>query len=108
MTLCVVFLQLTDDFFVAAVFCQQYNSQHKEMTKILQFNIQVADGDDDHSWWGRPEDNHQYRPAFWIGAGKPKGGADVAGSTAAALALGSVVFKSGKFWKFLARMKHDI
>lgn len=58
--------------------------------------MQVAEPDDDHSWWGRPEDNHQFRPSYWIGAGKPTGGADVAGETAAALAAGSVVFKDGK------------
>lgn len=68
---------------------------------MLYFNLsvvyQVADGDADHSWWGRPEDNHQFRPSFFIGAANPngRGGADVAGETAAALAAGSVVFKDG-------------
>ena len=58
---------------------------------------QVADGDADHSWWGRPEDNYQHRPTFTIGAGKPAGGADIMGETAAAMAAGYVVFK--KFGK---------
>jgi len=58
-----------------------------------RFYAQVADGDADHSWWGRPEDNHQHRPTFTIGAGKPAGGADIMGETAAAMAAGSAVFR---------------
>ena len=54
--------------------------------------LQVGDGGQDHSFWGRPEDMHMNRPAFKINAGKP--GSDVAGSTAAALAIGSTVFKT--------------
>ena len=68
--------------------------------KVTFFNFccnQVADGDADHSWWGRPEDNYQHRPTFTIGAGKPAGGADIMGETAAAMAAGYVVFK--KFGK---------
>lgn len=59
-----------------------------------RFYAQVADGDADHSWWGRPEDNHQFRPTFTLGAGKPKGGADIMGETVAAMAAGYAVFKS--------------
>ncbi|KAF6033014.1 hypothetical protein EB796_008716 [Bugula neritina] len=58
-----------------------------------RFYAQVADGDADHSWWGRPEDNYQHRPTFTIGGDKPKGGADIMGETAAAMAAGYVVFK---------------
>ncbi|KAF6033015.1 hypothetical protein EB796_008717 [Bugula neritina] len=47
-----------------------------------RFYAQVADGDADHSWWGRPEDNYQHRPTFTIGGDKPKGGADIMGETA--------------------------
>lgn len=59
-----------------------------------KFYAQVADGDADHSWWGRPEDNHMFRPTYAIGAGKPTGGADIMGETAAAMAAGYVVFKA--------------
>lgn len=61
---------------------------------ISKPKLQVADGDADHSWWGRPEDNYQNRPTFTIGAGKPPGGADIMGETAAAMAAGYAVFKN--------------
>ncbi|KAK6177036.1 hypothetical protein SNE40_015224 [Patella caerulea] len=56
------------------------------------YYAQVGDGNADHSFWGRPEDMKMNRPAFKITASKP--GSDVAGETAAALAAGSIAFKS--------------
>lgn len=53
--------------------------------------VQVGDGGKDHSFWGRPEDMTMDRPAFKITASKP--GSDVAAEYAAAMAVGSMVFK---------------
>ena len=53
--------------------------------------MQVGNGEIDHGYWGRPEDMHMSRPAYKITAGRP--GSDVAGNTAAALAVGSLVFR---------------
>ncbi|XP_063408742.1 endoglucanase E-4-like [Mytilus trossulus] len=53
--------------------------------------VQVGDGGLDHRSWGRAEDMHMGRPAYKIYPEAP--GSDVAGSTVAALAIGSVVFK---------------
>lgn len=54
--------------------------------------VQVGDGGADHGYWGRPENMHMNRPAYKVDAGHP--GSDVAGDTAAAMAAGSIVFKT--------------
>lgn len=54
--------------------------------------LQVGDGGADHGYWGRPENMHMNRPAYKVDAGHP--GSDVAGDTAAAMAAGSIVFKT--------------
>jgi hypothetical protein len=55
------------------------------------FVLQVGNGEQDHGYWGRPEDMHMGRPAYKVTPGSP--GSDVTGNTAAALAVGSIVFK---------------
>ena len=52
----------------------------------------VADGYDDHAFWGRPEQMTMFRPSYALTSSMP--GADVAGETAAALAAGAMVFKA--------------
>ncbi|XP_071109686.1 uncharacterized protein [Haliotis cracherodii] len=54
--------------------------------------VQVGDGNTDHNFWGRPEDMTMARPSYKIDASKP--GSDVAGETAAAMAAGSIAFKT--------------
>ena len=51
---------------------------------------QVADGDVDHAYWGRPEDMTMKRPPFKITTSKP--GSELAAETAAALAAASMAF----------------
>ena len=70
------------------------------------FTSQVGDGDADHAWWGRPEDNHMFRPTYAIGAGKPTGGADIMGESAAAMAAVSVIFKDKG--KIIERQLHTL
>jgi endoglucanase len=53
---------------------------------------QVGDGNLDHSFWGAPEIMTMARPAFKIDATKP--GTELAMETAAALAAGSMIFKT--------------
>ncbi|XP_063408599.1 endoglucanase G-like [Mytilus trossulus] len=53
--------------------------------------VQVGDGQKDHGVWGRPEDMKMDRPSYKITASKP--GSDAAGEYAAAMAVGSIVFK---------------
>ncbi|XP_063408594.1 endoglucanase E-4-like [Mytilus trossulus] len=53
--------------------------------------VQVGDGGKDHGSWTRPEDMGSDRPAFKITASKP--GSDVAAEYAAAMTVGSLVFK---------------
>ncbi|XP_052083221.1 endoglucanase G-like [Mytilus californianus] len=53
--------------------------------------VQVGDGGKDHAFWGRPEDMQMDRPAFKITETNP--GSDVAAEYAAAMAVGSMVFK---------------
>ena len=55
------------------------------------FVDQIGDGNEDHHFWGRPEDMTMNRPCYRIGPGKP--GSDVAGEWAAALAAAYLVFK---------------
>ena len=63
------------------------------MNSLNSFYIQVGDPDADHAYWGPPEKMTMRRPSFFVGKGN-SGGADVMGETAAALAAGSIVFKS--------------
>lgn len=49
---------------------------------------QNGNGDQDHSYWGRPEEQTQNRPSYFVTANAP--GSDLAGNYAAALALTSV------------------
>ncbi|KAK7481404.1 hypothetical protein BaRGS_00027360 [Batillaria attramentaria] len=55
---------------------------------------QIGDGHVDHAYWGRPENMNMARPTTWLSSSKP--GSNVAGETAAALALGYLVFKNDK------------
>ena len=60
--------------------------------------MQVGDPYIDHSYWTRPEDLVQHRPAYRLTKDKP--GSDVIAETAAALAAGAIVFNStGKYYK---------
>jgi hypothetical protein len=61
------------------------------MPWFFLFVLQVGNGEQDHGYWGRPEDMHMGRPAYKVTPGSP--GSDVTGNTAAALAVGSIVFK---------------
>ncbi|XP_035827303.1 endoglucanase 20-like [Aplysia californica] len=54
--------------------------------------VQVGDGNADHAFWGRPEDMNMARPCKYVNGGTP--GSDIAGETAAALAAGSIAFRS--------------
>ncbi|KAH9505669.1 hypothetical protein Btru_055467 [Bulinus truncatus] len=56
-----------------------------------EFTFQVGNENLDHNFWGRPEDMTMARPCLVASVAHP--GSDVAGETAAALALGSIVFK---------------
>merc|ERR1719330_1836657 len=57
-----------------------------------QFIAQVGDGNADHAYWGRPEDMHMNRPCKWINPGTP--GSDIVGESVAAMAAGSIAFRS--------------
>ena len=54
--------------------------------------VQVGDAFRDHSCWERPEDMDTPRTVYKVDPAHP--GSDVAGETAAALAAGSIVFRS--------------
>ncbi|BFZ22607.1 hypothetical protein BsWGS_25646 [Bradybaena similaris] len=54
--------------------------------------VQVGDGDADHSYWGRPEQMTMARPCQEASSSSPA--SDIAGETAAALALGAITFKA--------------
>lgn len=56
-----------------------------------EFYYQVGDGNKDHAWWGPAEAMQMDRPAYKIDSSKP--GSAVAGETAAALAVASIIFK---------------
>jgi len=51
-----------------------------------KFYYQVGDGDVDHQYWGPPELQSYDRPTYYV-ATPENPGSDVAGDTAAALAL---------------------
>ncbi|XP_058108257.1 endoglucanase 8-like [Magnolia sinica] len=54
--------------------------------------VQVGDAFSDHNCWERPEDMDTRRTVYKVDTAHP--GSDVAGETAAALAAGSIVFRS--------------
>ena len=51
----------------------------------------VGDGNDDHNYWGRPEDMTMARPAALLETAH--GGTEVVAETAAAMAAASIVFR---------------
>jgi hypothetical protein len=65
----------------------------KAHTKEQELYGQIGNGEEDHAYWGRPEDwpKDKKRPAYKITAEKP--GSDLAGETSAAMAAASLVFK---------------
>uniref|UniRef100_A0A2C9KE36 Endoglucanase n=1 Tax=Biomphalaria glabrata TaxID=6526 RepID=A0A2C9KE36_BIOGL len=66
-------------------FLKAWKPQSRELV------VQVGDGNADHSFWGRPEDMNMARPCQTVSSSNK--GSDIAGETAAALAVGSIVFK---------------
>ncbi|CAC5381277.1 E3.2.1.4 [Mytilus coruscus] len=54
------------------------------------YYCQVADGNKDHAFWGRPEEMKYTRDAFAVSTSKP--GSDVAGETVSAFASASIAF----------------
>ncbi|KAI8767239.1 endoglucanase [Biomphalaria glabrata] len=66
-------------------FLKAWNSTKQELV------YQVGEENIEYSYWGRPEDMTHPRPCKVASAAHP--GSDVAGATAAALALGHLVFK---------------
>ncbi|XP_013393921.1 uncharacterized protein LOC106161500 [Lingula anatina] len=64
----------------------------KTHTATNELYVQSGDISADHAFWGRPEDLNMYRPSYKVDVSNP--GSDVAGETAAALAAGSIAFKS--------------
>ncbi|XP_059173971.1 endoglucanase E-4-like [Physella acuta] len=67
-------------------FLKAWNPQSKELV------VQVGDGGADHSFWGRPEDMTMARPCQTVSSSNK--GSDIAAETAAALAAGSIAFKT--------------
>nr|XP_006826093.1 PREDICTED: endoglucanase 15-like [Saccoglossus kowalevskii] len=57
-----------------------------------KFYYQVGNPGLDHSYWGRPEEMTAERPALMINSSVP--GSDIAGDTAAALAVASIIFST--------------
>ncbi|XP_060063948.1 endoglucanase A-like [Ylistrum balloti] len=60
-----------------------------------EYYAQVGNGGLDHSFWGRPEEMTMQRPSYKINKLSP--GSDVAAETAAALAIGSLVFQHNDY-----------
>jgi len=56
-----------------------------------EFYGQMGDGNEDHAFWGRPEEWSTKRPAFKISTSAP--GSDLAGETAACFAVASMIYK---------------
>ncbi|XP_069105272.1 uncharacterized protein [Argopecten irradians] len=56
------------------------------------YYTQVGNGAADHAYWGQPENMTMARPALKLTTSRP--GSDVAGETAAAMAAGSIAFKT--------------
>ncbi|XP_059173975.1 endoglucanase E-4-like [Physella acuta] len=67
-------------------FLKAWNPQTQQLV------VQVGDGVADHNYWGRPEDMSMSRPCQTVSASNK--GSDIAAETAAALAAGSIVFKT--------------
>lgn len=64
----------------------------KAHTKKYEFYGQCGNGHEDHASWVRPESMNQNRPAYKVTSGNP--GSELTGETAAALAAGSIAFKT--------------
>ncbi|XP_035826523.1 endoglucanase A-like [Aplysia californica] len=58
---------------------------------LRRLTAQVGDGTADHAFWGRPEDMKMSRPCMYVDSSHV--GSDIAGETAASLALGYLTFK---------------
>ncbi|WP_052249711.1 glycoside hydrolase family 9 protein [Tateyamaria sp. ANG-S1] len=56
------------------------------------FHAQVGDGNDDHAFWGAPEDMLMDRPVYSVDAENP--GTEVTAQTAAAMASASMFFRA--------------
>lgn len=65
----------------------------KAHTEANEFVAQVGLGEIEHDWWGRPEDLLRDYERIGIPVNTTHPGSDVAGSTAAALAATSVIFR---------------
>lgn len=61
------------------------------LSSIFHLALQVADPNQDHHCWERPEDMDTPRNAYKVTIQNP--GSDVAAETAAALAAASIVFR---------------
>ena len=64
---------------------------HRLFSISLLFLCQVAHGQTDHDYWGRPEDMTMDRPSYYISPEAP--GSDLAAETAAAFAASYLVFR---------------
>ncbi len=81
-----VFIEKGQDEYMLNIlkhFCDYFMKCYPEKNK---FYYQVGDGDVDHQYWGPPELQSYDRPAYYV-ATPENPGSDVAGDTAAALAL---------------------
>lgn len=61
-----------------------------------KFYCQVGNGNDDHNYWGRPEDMTMYRPAYVITESEP--GTEPVAEAAATLAAAYLIFKDLGAW----------
>jgi len=60
-------------------------------TKPNEFYGQVGSGNEDHAFWGRPQEYRKLRPCYKLDTSHP--GSDLVGEVAASLAATSIVFK---------------
>ena len=67
------------------------STPHSYLSFTAMKCAQVGNTTAEFNYWGRAEDQMLSRPAFEINNAKP--GPDVAGMTAAAMAVGSLVFE---------------
>ncbi len=78
--------------FVFDYFLKAYDEKDPATAADDRFAYQVGDGGADHGFWGPPELMTMARPTYLLTASKP--GSEVTAGTAAALAAGSLVFKT--------------
>ncbi|ESO99349.1 hypothetical protein LOTGIDRAFT_231044 [Lottia gigantea] len=93
------FIEFYDGYEYAGLVNEMYDCVQWPLTYFMkahptkfEFYAQVGDPFIDHDYWGRPEDMTMYRPAYRLSPERP--GSDVIGETAAALAAGSIVFRT--------------